>query len=188
MNKKISTIIWIIAIGAVLIGAYVIYSKSKNNIEPLPNDTTSESSPTSIPANDFRLKDLDGNTVNLSDYKGKVVILNFWATWCTYCRKEMPDLNELNKEFQENNEAVLLAIDVKESPDTVKKYLTSDNIDLKVLMDQDASVTKKYGVDGFPTTLILNKDGSIYTSIVGKTDKQTIKNYLDKMKNGEPAQ
>jgi len=188
MNKKISTIIWIIAIGAVLVGAYVIYSKSKSNIEPPPIETTSQPSQDSTPADDFSLKDLDGNTVNLSDYKGKVVILNFWAVWCKYCIMEMPDLNELNKELQENNEAVLLAINVKESPDTVKEYLTSNNIDLKVLMDQDGSVTTKYGIDGFPTTFILNKDGSIYKSIVGKTDKQTLKNYLDKMKNGEPAQ
>lgn len=127
MNKKVSTIIWIIAICAVLIAAYTFYSKNKqsNLVTPPPqNKSTSQSSQSNNPvAPDFSLKDLDGKTVKLSDYKGKIVILNFWAVWCKYCKQEMPDLNEFNKELVKDNEAVTLAVDAQESSDTVKNYL-----------------------------------------------------------------
>ncbi len=135
---------------------------------------------------DFALKDLDGNTVKLSDYRGKIVILNFWAVWCKYCKLEMPDLNELDKELKEGNDAVILAVDVQESADTIEKYLTSNNISLKVLLDEDGSVAQSYGVSGYPTTFAINPDGSVYTYISGQTYKKTLEKIIDMIKNGEP--
>lgn len=73
-------------------------------------------------------------------------------------------------------------------PDTVKNYLSSNNINLKVLLDQDGSVTQTYGVSGFPNTFIINEDGSLYTFISGDTDKETLLKILDKIKKGERAQ
>lgn len=190
MNKRISLIIWITAICVVMIAAYTFYSKNKQQsflAEP-PAGAISQSAQSGNPmAPDFDLKDLNGNSVKLSDYKGKFVILNFWAVWCKYCKQEMPDLNELNKELEKDNEAVILAVDVQESADIVKNYLSSDKIDLKVLLDQDGSVTQTYGVTGFPTTFIINKDGSLYTYIPSATTKETLKEILDKMKKGEPV-
>lgn len=141
-----------------------------------------------IMAPDFTLKDLDGNEVKLSDYKGKIVILNFWAVWCKYCKQEMPDLNELDKELKEGNDAVILAVDVQESEDVVREYLTSNNISLKVLMDKNGSVAGSYGIEGYPTTFIINSDGSLYTYIPYATDLDTLHAILDKVRNGEPLQ
>lgn len=192
MNKKVNTIIWIIAICAVLGAAYTFYSKNKPESPvkpPSENKTTSQSSQSNNPtAPDFILKDLDGNDVKLSDYRGKVVILNFWAVWCKYCKQEMPDFNELNKELAKDNETVILAVNSQESPKTVKDYLSSNNINLKVLLDQDGSVTQTYGVSGFPTTFVINKDGTLYTYIPGATNKATLTDILSKIKKGEPAQ
>jgi peroxiredoxin len=140
-----------------------------------------------IMAPDFTLKGLDGKSVKLSDYQGKIVLLNFWAVWCKYCKQEMPDLNELSKELEKKDEAVILAVDVQEPADTVNEYLTSNNISLKVLMDQDGSAAQQYGVSGYPTTFVINKDGSVYTYIPGATDKKTLLEILDKIKNGEPV-
>lgn len=185
MNKRVSIIIWIIAICAVMVAAYTFYSKNKPQgfetppQQNEPTDTSSQSDKTMAP--DFNLKDLNGNDVKLSDYKGKIVILNFWATWCKYCIQEMPDLNELNKELEKENEAVILAIDVQESPDTVKGYLSSKDINLKALLDQDGSVAQAYGITGYPTTFIINKDGSLYTYIPGATNKETLQGILDKI-------
>jgi peroxiredoxin len=191
MNKKVSIIIWIIAIFAIIAAAYTFYSKNKTqNFATPPQGTASQiqspqSSKSMVP--DFTLKDMNGKAVKLSDYKGKIVILNFWAVWCQYCKLEMPDLNELDKEFAKENNAVILAVDVQESPDTVKDYLTSNSIGLKVLMDTDGAVSQSYGVSGFPTTFVINKDGSLYTYISGKTDKATLLRILDKIKTDEQS-
>ncbi|PYG84832.1 peroxiredoxin [Ruminiclostridium sufflavum DSM 19573] len=187
MRKKISIVIWVVAICAVLAAAYILYSKNQPLIIEPPSqqtESTSQSDQNTNPqAPDFTLKDMDGNDVKLSDYKGKIVILNFWAVWCKYCKVEMPDFNELNKELQKENEVVILAVNSQESVDTVKEYLTSSNIDLKVLLDSDGSVTQKYGISGFPTTFFINKDGTLYTYISGMTDKKTLTQVISEIKS-----
>lgn len=147
-----------------------------------------EGSGNKVMAPDFELKDLDGNSVKLSDYRGKIVILNFWAVWCKYCKLEMPDLNELNSELEKEGKAVILAVDSQESKSTVKSYLDKNNIKLKVLLDSDGAITQTYGITGFPTTFILNTDGSVYTYIPGATDKATLLEILDKIEKGETVQ
>ncbi|NJD01245.1 MAG: TlpA family protein disulfide reductase [Ruminiclostridium sp.] len=182
--KNKSFVIWLIAICLLLVAAYTVYTKNK----PL-NISQSQNSSRKTMAPEFTLKDLDGNKVKLSDYRGKIVILNFWATWCGYCIQEMPDLNELNNLLKKGNDAVILAIDSKESVKTVRDYITSANIGLKVLMDMDGKVTDlytPYGIKGFPTTFILNPDGSFYTYISGATNKETLMAIIEKIRKGEP--
>lgn len=185
MNKKAGIFIWILAVCVVLAAAYTFYTKNKPGAVIPPQQSESQSGNPIAP--DFSLKDLNGKAVKLSDYRGKIVILNFWAVWCKYCKEEMPDLNELNKELEKSNEAVILAVDVQESVNTVKNYLTSNNINLKVLMDSDGKVAQTYGITGYPTTFIIDKDGSVYTYIPGKTNKETLEKIIDKVKKGEPV-
>jgi len=147
-------------------------------------DTASDEN--KIMAPDFSLKNPDGETVKLSDYRGKIVILNFWTTWCYWCKVEMPDFNELNKELEKDDEAVILAVNVEESRDTVVEYLASENINLKVLLDEDGTVAQTYGISGFPNTFIINKDGTVYGYIPGATDRNTLEKVIDKVKKGEP--
>ena len=200
MKKSFSIIIWIIALTTLLIAAYTFYEKNKtqeNTVQQGPsnestsvqNSTVNENNKTEkIMAPDFMLKDLEDNEIKLSDYNGKIVILNFWAVWCKYCIEEMPDFNALNKELEKENDAVILAVNVQEKPDTVRKYLTSNNITLKVLLDEDGSVAAAYGVNGYPTTFIINKDGSLFTYIPGATDIETLRMILDKARKGESLQ
>jgi peroxiredoxin len=191
MNKKVNTIIWIIAICTVFIAAYTFYAKYKPLslvIQP-QNAKANQYSPSNNPTvPDFSLKDLNGKVVRLSDYNGKIVILNFFTVWCKYCKQEMPDLNELNMELEKDKAAILLAVDVQEPISTVRSYFAINNLDLNVILDQDGSVTQKYGISGFPTTLIINKDGTLYTYISGRTDKKTLTDILNKINRGEPAQ
>jgi peroxiredoxin len=193
MKKKGSIILWVVAICVLLLASYIVYSKYKpQSSSKQPQQSNTEAGSTSqksqkVNAPDFSLKDMDGKEVKLSDYKGKIVILNFWAVWCKYCKQEMPDLNELNTELKKTNDAVLLAVDSQESIDTVKNFLTENKIKLHVLLDTDGTVTQTYGISAFPTTFILNKDGSIYTYIPGATNKETLLGILDKVRKGEPA-
>lgn len=208
MRKSSNIVIWVAALALVIAAAYTYYTK--NSSQSGTSGPFGASQPTAtqnsgsqgnsqsgtagsentasdkVMAPDFTLKDLDGNTVKLSDYRGKIVILNFWAVWCKYCKLEMPDLNELDKELKKGDDAVILAVDVQESADTVEKYLTSNNIGLKALLDEDGSVAQSYGVSGYPTTFAVNPDGSVYTYVSGQTDKKTLQKIIDMIKNGEP--
>jgi thiol-disulfide isomerase/thioredoxin len=188
MGKKGNVILWVVVICVVFAALYTFYAKYKSQaIQQPQNGVSSTGSPGStekkqVMAPDFSLKDLNGNTVKLSDYKGKIVFLNFWATWCQYCKQEMPDLNELNKELVKGNDAVILAVDTQEKDNIVKDYLKANNIGLNVVLDSDGAVTGTYGVSGFPTTFVIDKQGYLYTYIEGATNKETLLGVLNKMK------
>ncbi len=140
-------------------------------------------------APDFTLKDLDGNEVSLSDYKGKIVVLNFWATWCRYCIEEMPDFNELDKEMADAGDGVVLAVNVQEPYNKVNEYITNNDFGIKVLLDEDGYIAGAiYGVEGYPTTFVLNKDGSLYTYIPGKTDLDTMRTIIDMARENVPLE
>ncbi len=191
--KNKSLILWLVAGCLLLAAAYTVYTKYKPLVtSPPPNSESTANSNNSggkIMAPAFTLKDLDGKEVKLSDYKGKIVILNFWATWCGYCIQEMPELNALHKQLEKDGDAVILAIDSKEDVKTVSNYISSANIELKVLTDVDGEVTNlytPYGIQGYPTTFIVNPDGSFYTYIPGATDEKTLSAIIEKIRKGEP--
>ena len=116
------------------------------------------------PAPNFTLKDLNGKDVSLSDYKGKIVLINFWATWCRYCDIEMPDLEKLNKE---NDDIVVLAVNVRESKDIVEKYIKDGKYTFPVALDESGDVSIKYLVSAFPTTYFVDKEGILLGAVPG---------------------
>lgn len=116
-------------------------------------------------APDFELKNLEGETVTLSSYEGQYVLINFWATWCQYCDKEMPDLMAFQEKHKD--EVTVLAINVKEDQKTIEQYLKKKNLDLTVLMDQDGKIAESYLVSAFPTTFLIDRAGKVIGYIPG---------------------
>ena len=133
-------------------------------------------------APDFTLEDVDGKNVSLSDYRGKIVFLNFWATWCQYCVMEMPDLEEVHQEFSKGNDAVILTVNSDKDPDMVRKFMDKNGLTLPVLMDYTDEVNWMYGVSGIPVTYIIDRDGYAYGRIPGMTDKNTILQIFENIK------
>ena len=121
--------------------------------------------PTAIPF-DIGLQDLDGRTVNLSDFKGKIVFLNFWATWCPPCRFEMPSMEKLHNKLK-NRDFVILAVDLQEPASVVKEFFKEFNLSFTALLDSDGKVGAVFGVISIPTTFILDKEGKIVGGAVG---------------------
>ncbi len=110
-------------------------------------------------APNFTLTNLSGEKIPLNDIlKGKEVILNFWATWCPECRKEIPLLNEFSKKF--NNKAEIVGINLKESQDLVASF-SKGKIEYRILLDTNGDVARLYGVFGIPTNVLINKEGLI---------------------------
>jgi peroxiredoxin len=122
------------------------------------------------PAPDFTLKDMSGKQVRLSDLKGKVVMLNFWATWCPPCREEIPSMFKLNslmagKPFQ------MLAVSIDEGGEkVVSEFFKGAGATLPVLLDTDNAVSRRYGTTGVPETFIVDSKGVILKKVVGGMD------------------
>jgi len=122
-------------------------------------------------APDFSLRTLDGPRVKLSDFRGQVVLLDFWATWCPSCRQEMP---VLQKFFDQKGDRVqLLAVDIDEPDKVVRDFMQSNGYTFPVLMD-DGAVTSLYRVTAIPTTFFIDPQGVIREKYMGPLDEKTI--------------
>lgn len=112
------------------------------------------------PAPAFKLPDLDGKEVSLDQYKGQVVMLDFWATWCNPCRISMPILEQLQKEYPKN--MVLLAINLQESRDEVRSFIREQGLNPShVLLDQKGELGQMYGTDSIPMQVLIDKEGIV---------------------------
>ena len=118
------------------------------------------------PAPEFRLKDLHGAEVALGDFKGKVVLLDFWATWCEPCRQEMPEFQRIHRELAAKD-VVVLALDVNEPLETVAGYMDKEKFTFPVLLANGTSVMDRYSVHAYPTTFAIDKNGLVADVIVG---------------------
>ena len=120
-------------------------------------------------AEDFTLKTLKGGTVSLKDYRGRLIFLNFWATWCGPCRAEMPSMQRLWEEFKEED-FVILAINIQEESKLVSSFMDERGLFFPVLLDEKGKVARSYGIRGIPTTFFLNPEGEIIGKAVGARD------------------
>ena len=119
---------------------------------------------TDMPA--FTLQALDGRPVSSSELKGKVVLLNFWATWCGPCKDEMPSLERLRKQFDQS-EVVLLSVTTDHQREGIRAFMQHLGLALPVLLDEDQEVSGSFMVRGLPTTFLVGKDGTLVGRAVG---------------------
>jgi len=135
----------------------------------LSHELTRLDKPASAP--DFTLENMDGEQVSLSDYRGKVVMLNFWATWCPPCRREIPSMESIYQDLGEDGFTVL-AVNEFEDPDHVFAYTGQLSVDptFPVLFDRDSSVSQLFGVKGLPTTILIDRQGRMVYRAVGGRD------------------
>ena len=173
-------------------------SKTKAQ-EPAANEnqhqsTEEDSSSSTIPAFDFTLTDQYGNEHTLSDYKGKVVFLNFWATWCPPCRKEMPDIQRLYEEYNFNqDDVVFLGVasprgeknkNTREiDMDGIMDFLEENGYTFPVVFDETGEVFDQYGISALPTTFLINKNGIFYGYAPGMLTKEIMENIIKETLN-----
>ncbi len=132
-------------------------------------------------APDFQLQDLDGNTVSLSELRGSPVMLNFWASWCGPCRAEMPYIQQIYDEWQDQG-LVVLTINLRESQATVRQFMEDLGLTFPALLDTNNAVTDLYNVTAIPTTFFIDGDGVIQAMKVGSfPSKEAIEVYLSQI-------
>ncbi|MBS4535153.1 TlpA family protein disulfide reductase [Clostridium sp. D2Q-14] len=211
MNKK--SIIAIVILAIILVGGiyYTLQDKDDfNDVSEEENDEVQEIPPSNEEidesnekdeeseedsdspilesdklAPDFTLTTLGGDQVSLSDYKGKIVMINFWATWCKYCDEEMPDLQRLYDE-NKDDDFIVLAVNVGESEKIAKDYIEEGGYTFPVLLDEDREVSqRKYFVSAFPTSYYINKDGSLIGAVPGMMTYPQMTQVLEEIRNSE---
>lgn len=142
-----------------------------------------------FPAIDFSLTDQYGNIHTLSDYKGKVVFLNFWATWCPPCVREMPDIEKIYKEYGENNEDVIILgvanpsssaypNNADESKEDIIAFLDDNNYSFPVVFDETGDLLREYYINAFPTTFLIDKNGNVYGYVPAMLTKDMMDNVI----------
>jgi peroxiredoxin len=129
---------------------------------PWPVTPAMQALDTRLPAPDFALSDLDGNNYRLADLRGKVVMINFWATWCPPCRGELPSLQRLWRQYQDE-EFLLLAISVDENPDELSRFVEQfgKGLTFPILTDPSLSAARYWPLKGLPATFVIDKRGKV---------------------------
>ena len=133
-----------------------------------------------IAALNFKLKDLNGKDVSLNDFKGKRVFLNFWASWCSPCKAEMPDIEKLYAELKDSN-LVILTINIGEDKNTVKSFIGKNKYNFTVLLDLKQKTAGQYNIGAIPTSFFIDKEGNIVATVKGGLTTEQMKNNISKL-------
>ncbi|WP_138204630.1 TlpA disulfide reductase family protein [Haloimpatiens lingqiaonensis] len=193
-KKNILTAILVIAIFAAVYGMKVYTDSYKNKNSIVQSNKSESEKNQSTPdkdkeekqvqettdyykSTDFTLKDLQGKTVKLSDFKGKKVFLNFWATWCGPCKREIPDMIKFQEEIKDDN-IVILAVNIGDSKSKVEDFVKKNNINFTVLLDEKQQVAIKYNVSGIPTTYLIDENGKLVKWTTGAMEIYMMRDFI----------
>lgn len=144
------------------------------------------------PAIDFTLKDQFGNTHTLSDYKGKTVFLNFWATWCPPCRREMPDIQNIYETYDTEGEDGLIVLGIaapnmgsEGSEEEITQFLEENGYTYPVVMDTTGEIFSVYGITSFPTTFMIDRDGNVFGYASGQLSQSMMESIIQQTMDGK---
>ena len=177
----------LLCVGALLVfsiisGLVLPYMQNKD-IETV--DKGSENTQTEkVMVPDFQFMDRDGNTVNFHDFKGKPVVINFWGTWCPYCKLEMDDFNRIAGEYGETVNFLFLDVanSEEETVEKVEEYLADNGYgNIVSYYDNPGYGIYMFGINSFPTTVYVDSEGYLYDATIGMTNYDDIKSVVDSM-------
>jgi len=194
MIKKLLAILLLVLLGGYATWDYLAGEKTKKVNEPTqemmdaPEEQVETGAITSdIPvAQDFTLPTLNGEPVSLSDSKGKITIVNFWATWCPPCREEMPHMQSFYEKHHE--EVEILAVNVTNMDDgrpAIEQFVQEHELTFPILLDESGEVGLTYEIMTLPTSYILDAEGRVFQKIIGAMDEQVMNELVEALRSYE---
>lgn len=186
MTGKKRLLLLTILIAVLLAAAYFLYrSMSAETAEttapPSASAAATETPRTEAP--DFTVYDADGNTVTLSSFEGKPVVVNFWASWCSYCLQEMPDYQDAYTEYGDDVAFVMVDLTAggSDTREAAQAVLDDNGYTFPVYYDDDASAATVYGIRGIPTSYFVDAEGCIVKGVSGPVSAEVLTDTLDGM-------
>lgn len=175
-----------------LSGVPVDTVQEKEESKTEEENTSAGTEETVTPAVDFTLKDQYGNTHTLSEYKGKTVFLNFWATWCPPCKAEMPDIQKIYEEYQEKGDDSLVILGIaapnwgqEQSQEGITAFLEEMGYTYPVVMDTTGEMFMAYGISSFPTTFMIDKEGNVFGYASGQLSEDMMRSIIRQTVEGK---
>lgn len=181
MKGKYKTIIVLVLFVAIMsaasIGYNVLIKKHNPASEPQIHSEKLEIAP------DFSVEDEEGNEVKLSDFKGKPVILNFWATWCGPCKTELPGFDALNAEYSDKIQFMMINLvdGIRETVDGTKLFVKENGYSFPLFFDISGEASNAYGTYSIPVTVLINRDGNIVKTRVGTIHENLLRKYINEL-------
>ena len=190
MKNKINIVIAVLVFAALLTGAYFAFNYLSKTVGSPDNlavekETAVQSGENKVEekdkAPDFTVVDLDNNDVKLSDFFGKPIVLNIWASWCPPCKAELPDFNKVYEQMGE--EITFMMVDLvdgsRETKQKGEKYISEQGYTFPVYYDTKQEASYAYAVTSIPTTIFIDKNGYIITTAIGAIDEETLRKGID---------
>ncbi len=182
-NKGLIILIIVFALG--MTGAYILYNRLSDSVDsdypttPTINSGTQAAKPQSLKMPDFTVYDQDGNAVKLSDFLGKPIVLNFWASWCSPCRSEMPGFESAYQQLGSDITFLMVnATGGRETLSSAKAFLQSSGYTFPVLFDTEMNASATYQVYSLPTTYFIDAEGYLVTHAIGALSQSRLEKYL----------
>ena len=202
MNKKTLLILCLIFV-ALMLGAAGLYNALADDVQlgglattppetqapTQPEPEVTGTQPTEPPANiapDFTMLDMDGNEVNLAEFFGKPIILNFWASWCGPCKMEMPEIQDFYEKYGENIH--FLAVSVDDSVDTAKAFIETEGYTFPVYFDTTSMGAYTYGASSIPLTFFIDAEGNLTAYYMGAMSADILQQGVDMIYTPETAE
>ena len=184
MTQKLKIILGIAGLALVIGAAFFAYSALNGRVEsfnPIALAEERNSGEQEQKAPDFGMTDWDGNPVRLSDFTGRPVVINFWASWCPPCRVEMPDFDRVYQDIGDEVQFMMVNLvdGQQETVEIAKRYITSNNFTFPVFFDTRREGASAYGIRSIPTTLFINRDGNISAGVQGAINESTLRRGIE---------